>query len=189
MKTRLLAFIAVILLIIFVLILYFSSAETGLPIPTVEEPTIEEEVTKGTIYLGAKLVKDDTGTSVIQITAMHDSESPLLLSALSIKGVVMSDDNDLSVADEVFVLTPAEELENWLFVDDTAYSDSRGGVVVELNGLHQSEELYPLDGDVVLATIPLTTSPAQQVFTLKLDNEFTEFFGEDAKEEFIIEAK
>ena len=190
MKTKALAAIAVILLVVLALILYFSSTRTIPPIPTVEEPTVEEEMVKGTIYLVARLTEDETGKSVIQITAMPDNEGPFLLSALSIKGVVMSDGDNLSTIEEVFVLTPNKELTDnkWVFIDKAAYSDTKGGVVVELNGYHHAEELYPLMGEVVLATIPLTTTP-QQVFTFELDSEFTEFFGEDAKEEFMIKAK
>ena len=191
MKTKALAIIAVILLTVLALILYFSSTRTRLPIPTVEEPTVEEEAVKGTIYLSAKLADDGTGKSVIQITATPDNEGPFLLSALSIKGVVISDGDNLSTIEEVFVLTPDKELTDnkWVFIDKAAYSDTKGGVVVELNGYHHSEEMYPLMGEVVLATIPLSTTPSQQMFTFELDSKFTEFFGEDTKEEFMIKAK
>jgi hypothetical protein len=189
MKNKTLGVIAIVLLAILAVSLYLYSIKT-VPSPDIgEKPQVEEEMVKGTIYLGAKLAEDDAGKSIIQITAMPDSEDPFLLSALSIKGVVMSDNGDLSTLEETFVLTPGKEIEDWLFVDDTAYPDSKGGVVIELNGLHQAEELYPLEGEIILATIPLTTTPTQQVFTFELDSEFTEFFGEDAKNEFIIIAK
>ena len=189
MKNKTLGIIAIILLVILVVSLYLFSVRT-IPIPDLgEEPTVEEEAIKGTVYLNAKLVEDETGKSVIQITATPDGEDPLLLSALSIKGVVMSDSNDLSTIEEVFVLTPDKELDNWVFWDKTAYSDSKGGIVIELNGYSLSEELYALEGEVILATIPLNTTPLEQVFTFKLDSEFTEFFGEDAQEEFIVKAK
>lgn len=191
MKTKALATIAVILLIVLALILYLSSTRTRLPIPSVEEPTIEEEMVKGIVYLSAKLIEDETGKSIIQITATPEDEGPFLLSALSIKGVIVSDNSDLSETEEVFVLTPDKELTDnkWVFIDKAAYSDTMGGIVVELNGYHHAEELYPLVGEVVLATIPLSTTPSQQMFTFELDSKFTEFFGEDAKEEFMIKAK
>jgi hypothetical protein len=189
MKNKTLGVVAIILLVILAVSLYLFSIKT-IPLPELgEEPQVEEEAVKGTIYLSAKLIEDETGKSAIQITAMPEGETPFLLSAFSIKGVVISDSGGLSTVEEVFILTPGEELNNWVFWDKTAYSDTKGGVVVELNGYHQSEELYTLEGEVVLATIPLDTNPVQQVFTFELDSEFTEFFGEDAKEEFMIKAK
>lgn len=189
MKNKTLGVIAIILLGILAVSLYFFSTKT-VPLPELEEePVVKEEMVKGTIYLSAKLVEDETGKSVIQITAMPDGNGPLLLSALSVKGVVLSNDGDLSAIEEVFVLTPGDEINNWVFWDKTAYSDAKGGVVVELNGYSQTEELYQLEEEIVLATIPLTTTPTQQVFTFELNSEFTEFFGEDAKNEFIIIAK
>ena len=195
MKTKTLALIAVVLLFVLGAILYFSSARTRLSNPVTKESEVEEKVVKGTIYLQAKLAKDETGKSIIQITATPDSESPLLLSALSIKGIVVSDSNDLSTLDDTFVLTPGKEIENWLFLDESAYPDSkvypdpRGGIVILLNAAVQSEELYPLEKELVLATIPLNATPTQQELTLELDSEFTEFFGMDAKNEFMIKAK
>lgn len=190
-NNKTLGIIAIILLAILAVSLYLFSIRTA-PVPDIgEKPVIEEEIVKETIYLEATLIEDETGKSLIQISAIPEKDGPHLLSALSIKGVVTSNSGDLSAIEETFVLTPDKGLtdNNWVFIDDTAYSDTKGGVVVELNGYHHSEELYPLEGKVVLATIPLATTPLEQMLTLELDSEFTEFFGVDAIEMFVIKVK
>jgi hypothetical protein len=73
--------------------------------------------------------------------------------------------------------------DGWSFPFEKLSTDSSGIITVELSAFHIGKSPYPVDKDVVIASITIPYKDGVQIESFSIDNNVTQFLSSDAVSE------
>jgi hypothetical protein len=140
--------------------------------------------------VSAKVVNNlTTKNSYITISLKPYGQKEVLLSAFALKASVSTEDNSqINIANNLKVSPEASLKENsWSFPISNVSQNTDGSLEIEVSGYRLGGNLFTLDKEIVLATIPTTNSFLEgERLMITINPTLTKFLGSSATEEVPI---
>lgn len=146
-----------------------------LPPPPEEEVVVDE--IKGSVLVTSNFNPE---TKAVEVLIAPGDENSILLTAFALRGFISSDEGFASETTLNLVPNPDLTENNWNYLTKNTEVDEMGKLIIEVEATHRGEEVYTLEGETVIASIPVNGTYSGNLKTT-LDEEVTVFLGKDVE--------